>query len=446
MEKIMKNTLLLSLSFLLSCSGLFAMELPEKPVPITKKFETLLSLSRKQFDSEIKNHPDVLKQRTEKGDSLLGLAVKQNKIQHIKTLLVLEKHKIVTKEDECEVAVNNNCLFRALKETRSLELARIILKKRELKDRYVLSYDYDNLYDDSFAFFVYHYNKSNDPLFNALLLADYKTMDEIFSKDPSKRNEVIQTTHAAHCTPLARAKAFKDKEVIEYLEKKGAKDVYNACQSLLGEDIIKQDISSIKYWLEKGASINNADSKGLAPIHWACIYGRADMVAYLIQRGANVNMVDRDKARTPLRWTLRMHERSVDKGGRQMTTRELLPCFFLLTAAGADSRIQDIYGHNVSYWMLRQGFNEIEDNLISSMIYMNRNRKDVKERNYSILENILLFQIKALTKQKHLTDDEWNALIDSDPTLVAILDTDGITKYKKYFDAYLPDKSVDNKP
>lgn len=361
-------------------------------------FNELLSLSSEQFEQEIRKKPYLLTAKNEKSETLLVLAIERKMLYHVKILLALEQGKIIPPQDQSEAACNDFYVYNSLKKTRSLEMARAILKEKPLEDRYRILFDADKCYEDSFAFFVVHYNRSEDPLFNALLLADYWAIGEILAENPAKINQVIPTTHAVHSSPLAWAKAFGDRELIEYLQRRGAEDKYNKFQSQLRECIKNGDIAAITNCLSKGASVLNADERGMGPLHWACVYGKAEIIAYLISQGANVNMVDIHKSRTPLRCTIRMHKDSVAKGGKQMCTAELLPCFFLLTAAGANTRIQDINGQNVSHWMLRQGFTESENTVISKMLYSKYDAQNAKAMRDLIIRRILVLQLDELKK------------------------------------------------
>ena len=75
-----------------------------------------------------------------------------------------------------------------------------------------------------------------------------------------------------------------------------------------------------------------------------------------------------------------------------MTTSELLPCFFLLTAAGAKGSIRDIHDQNTSEWVLRQGFSKDEENLLFRMLYMKHDAPDAKQLRKSILFQIIRYQ------------------------------------------------------
>lgn len=62
-------------------------------------------------------------------------------------------------------------------------------------------------------------------------------------------------------------------------------------------DVIK---SILKSKLTK-LDINARDNQGATALHYACLYGRLDLVKELIKRGANQNIVD-NEGRTPIDW------------------------------------------------------------------------------------------------------------------------------------------------
>lgn len=427
----MKKIIILLLLFIARSSG--AMEGPKN------KYDTLLDLSRNQFDQTIRKNRELLTEKTPEGYSsglkLVVRAMEQKKIPHLKSLLAAkpftEKYDIYA-------------LSSALRKSRDLELARIVLKAIDFpRDQLMKSLIQENDPEDPFLFFLYHYNKSPNPLFNAIMLGDFKTIDEIFKKEPTLKNQVIPTIHAAHITPLAWAKGLKDKKLIDHLQQLGAKDEFSATQSLLSEDARNGRTDRIKYWLEKGAAINNGDEKGFTPLHWAAMFGRPYVISTLIREGAQVNLVDRDKGRTPLRWALRMHDLSVDKGGRQMTTSELLPCFFLLTAAGAQGYISDIHGQNAAEWVLRQGFSKEVEDLLFTMIYTKPEAPNVKQIRLGLLARIIRYQkahIDAFKKSHNLEISRGKTLPELElfeHVLAGELKEDGKISFRKAYSTYL---------
>lgn len=55
-----------------------------------------------------------------------------------------------------------------------------------------------------------------------------------------------------------------------------------------------QDIDFIEFLLSKKADINNTDGQGRTPLFWASYSGYSDVVRYLIDQGANVNIKNQD--------------------------------------------------------------------------------------------------------------------------------------------------------
>ena len=443
------NLYTLFIVILFAGCSLYSMEAPQQAT--ASKFQQLLSLSRKQLDQEIKKNRNILKEKDNENKTLIIHAIEQRKYQHVKALLV-PKPTNPTKEEEQYAYSEELKILRALGKTRDLELARIILKKKGLDNRFYGLYDSsEKPIEDSFSFFAYHYNRSDDPLFNALMLADYKALDEIFSKDPTKKSRIIPTKHAAHSTPIAWAKSLKDQKLIEYLEQKGVKNEYNPHQTLASDDARNGSKFMVSIWFKNGAAVNTADRDGFTPLHWACIRGNAEMIAYLIQEGADVDMVDRDKGRTGLRWTLRMHENSVDKGGQQMITSKLLPCFFLLTSAGAESDIKDIHGQSMYQWVSRQGFSRSAENIVRDMIYrwykyrspayngpkLDINSEKEKTTNRDLLGRIVSFQINELKSKYNC--DKLEELLELDSVFVGQY-KEGEILSKEFFSPYLPTK------
>ena len=121
---------------------------------------------------------------------------------------------------------------------------------------------------------------------------------------------------------------------------------------------------------------------------------KAQKIALLLEMGANPNLADKAKGRTPMRWLLRMHEGSPVKSDvKKLTTAELLPCYFLLMCAGADPEIKDIYDTNLLYWIDKQKFNDEERALINRILLINKNTASIEKA--KILIDIYLFQKRA---------------------------------------------------
>jgi ankyrin repeat protein len=157
----------------------------------------------------------------------------------------------------------------------------------------------------------------------------------------------------------------------------------------------------LKEALEKGADINGYDKDGRTALVYACCkpetgdhiyFPRVERLILLFNYGANPNLTDKEKKRTPLRWLLRMHEKSVEKSTvKKLTTSELLPCFFVLMCEGANPHIKDIYGESILDWVECQDFTKKEKELVKQVLAINV--KTTEEELKNILYDIFLFQI-----------------------------------------------------
>ena len=71
-------------------------------------------------------------------------------------------------------------------------------------------------------------------------------------------------------------------------------------------------------FLNIGVDINAINKKGFTPLHFAVILGCPDLVEFLLQNNAKIDLKDREKERTSLHWALRMSRASSEKEGRQL--------------------------------------------------------------------------------------------------------------------------------
>eukprot|EP00976_Prorocentrum_cordatum_P063530 1177121-Prorocentrum_minimum.AAC.3 len=60
-----------------------------------------------------------------------------------------------------------------------------------------------------------------------------------------------------------------------------------------------EDVGGIKALIKLGADVNICDGKGATPLHWAAASGSVDVVATLVDFGADVRSVGSDAERTP---------------------------------------------------------------------------------------------------------------------------------------------------
>ena len=84
--------------------------------------------------------------------------------------------------------------------------------------------------------------------------------------------------------------------------------------------------------------INSRDWKGFTPLHYAAAYGDPNLMAVLLQAGANANDRDNTMAQTPLHWA-----------AHTGTSEAIL----LLIAAGADLVSKDAIDRPPAYFALR---------------------------------------------------------------------------------------------
>jgi ankyrin repeat protein len=54
-------------------------------------------------------------------------------------------------------------------------------------------------------------------------------------------------------------------------------------------------MDAVKYCMQLGADVNAADTKGYTPLHGAAYIGNHEMIQYLIDHGADVKAVAKDK-------------------------------------------------------------------------------------------------------------------------------------------------------
>jgi len=62
----------------------------------------------------------------------------------------------------------------------------------------------------------------------------------------------------------------------------------------------QEELQWIYICIDMGSGVNNADAKGITPLHYACMLGDLKLVKYLCDRGANVRIADSLMKETPL--------------------------------------------------------------------------------------------------------------------------------------------------
>jgi ankyrin repeat protein len=64
--------------------------------------------------------------------------------------------------------------------------------------------------------------------------------------------------------------------------------------------VLDEDIDEVQRQLDAGVDVNEENSIGYTPLHYAAGVGRIDIVELLIKHGANINATDSVKGATPL--------------------------------------------------------------------------------------------------------------------------------------------------
>ena len=435
--KLFISILIFSLTAILSCNPAHSMEKPPS------RFAALLSLTPSQFERELRNDGKLINRIDEHGKTLLINAIEEGKVKHVKTLLVLKADPFINDKKK-------ESAFHAAAKTGNLQVARLLAKfygdtpeweqmmqehngelekALDRKDfvRSPLSYAQQLYGNTSCAFIFKNFHKYKNKFSKALVLGDFKAISEAIENNPRRVDAIL----TPDCTPLSFAALLEDAELTELLLAAGATDVgtfltrdmafqipkpikellnkhgvnyipesrqYHRAgdpQLELTNAVLESNCEKIARALASRATLNGFDYKGNTALHWACTTGNPDLIAHLIKLGADLNLVDHIKGRNGLRWALRMHKNSSDKGGRQITTSELLPCFFLLICAGADSNIEDIHGQSIHHWLPLQDFNEIETELVNRVLGA---RALTKEQRKLLLEDIYRYQMNDMNQ------------------------------------------------
>lgn len=378
-------------------------------------------LTPKELKLELRANTHKLNTPNRQGKTLLMEAAKESDIQRLNTLINSGADIYATDND-------NNTALDAAASSGSLTCIRSLLQEydRNQKNQRHMPQIPEHMHPpivnilqhsaelatksghSGCAQLLFYYNNSDDPFFLALLSNDWDTLQKEFSSNPAKINETLDVPRCPALTPFEWAELIKDDKLKFKLEEMGAKLHNKELQDTLAEGIRFNIPHKIEKAFSKGVLLNTYDSKGSTPLHWACCKGNPSVIVRLINSGADLNIYDREKHRSGLNWLLRMHDRSVKKEGRQISTSEFLPCLFLLVRAGADTKIVDAFGDNLHDWILKQGFNQEEFNLVSDITFMHQIGKPSQGQ---IIEAIYDFQKRELIEAEKINDaDKVNAI------------------------------------
>jgi len=362
----------LSLGFIavFSTIGLLAMD--EHKEELTPS-SSMLSMSVSRFEEDLRGNSELITQQDSLGKTLSIQAIEEQNVlkNHLWVLIekddfagltnFLRQHPALVQEKRCgELPV-----FKAIKEKRFGVLKILREFKADLKDICV-------------PMPLLAVAALNDDIPMMRYLARLKFIS-IYFQDSKKVWRSIS----------GRAK----QELFRIFEERCGGDY----QIGLTNALLNQQQELIDYAISKKADINKHDSQGDTALTFGCTHASASMIAFILSQGADPNIADTTKNRTPLRWLLRMHEHSVEKSlAKKLTTAELLPCQFLLMCAGADSKKEDDYGQTSFYLLDFQKFTDEEKTLMRRVLLIDRSTS--KEELKSILSDIYVFQMKEIDR------------------------------------------------
>lgn len=98
--------------------------------------------------------------------------------------------------------------------------------------------------------------------------------------------------------------------------------------------------------VENGADVNARDEDGLTALHHAAWKGQLSVVEKLASLGANLNAQDRDKGWTAYHW-------AAEKGHEDV--------YWLLGRLGANPTIESRFGDTPVNWARKSGYRDIVD-------------------------------------------------------------------------------------
>jgi len=127
----------------------------------------------------------------------------------------------------------------------------------------------------------------------------------------------------------------------------------NIYDGLLFKALTEEKYNDASYWLEKGANINQLDTAGISPLHFAVINNNNKLSEWLLQHGAYINVTDKNGS-TPLMY-------SAYYGNLRI-------CYLLFTN-GANLSIKDYKNKTASDYAYEQGFLRVSEFIRNPLTY-----------------------------------------------------------------------------
>jgi len=145
-------------------------------------------------------------------------------------------------------------------------------------------------------------------VFGAAALGDLRTVRALVRRDRRRLSARLpggKTIGGRGETALSIAARYGRREVVAFLLEAGAE--VRVRPSPLPGAVQRQDRKIVKALLDAGADPNAMGPHGYAPLHAACLSGRLPMIRLLLARGARVDLRDDVHHATPLGWAEYFH-------------------------------------------------------------------------------------------------------------------------------------------
>jgi ankyrin repeat protein/beta-lactamase regulating signal transducer with metallopeptidase domain len=201
-------------------------------------------------------------------------------------------------------------------------------------------------------------------------------------------------------TALWYAKEKGHTEIVELLQKHGAKEIAPAPGALLCRAASQGDIEKVKSLIEKGINVNTKDKEGYTAIYDAAARGHKDVVEFLINKGADINIrVDIDAKNsglwTPLQTAVRHNQASVVE---------------LLISKGASVNTKDKWGFSPLHTAAKHGYTGVAEHLIDKGADLNaKNNNGETPLHIAARRNNKLAAELLITKDANINaKNKWN--------------------------------------